>query len=139
MDDRRVQFVRHLIATGSIASASKKMGFSLTTGYRMARNPLVRELFQEARRELFRIGMSRALGLLETAWDTLEQVARDTEASPGARVQASSEIIRFCRDAIEIDDLATRVRALEEAAGGRAPEASPGVEAIERPEPGAAA
>ncbi len=120
-------FVCELVKTGSVAAASAKAGLSVAHGYRLNRNPAVRELFMEARREFFRIAMSEALGMLSLAMKTLRAVMSDEEATPGSRVQAAQVVTQFCREGMDLDDLQQRMRAIEEAEG-RAPEpAEPGV------------
>jgi hypothetical protein len=50
------------------------------------------------------------------AVNTLAQVMTDADAPPSATVQAATTILRFGRDGLELDDLAARIEALEEAA-----------------------
>ncbi|MFN0131451.1 MAG: hypothetical protein ACKVW3_02800, partial [Phycisphaerales bacterium] len=50
------------------------------------------------------------------AVQTLASVAADKSAPHSSRVSASTAILKFSRDSIEIDDLAARVETLEQAA-----------------------
>lgn len=134
-ETRRAEFVRAMVESGSVASAAKSMGLPVDAGYHFARNPLVREMFQEARREMFRIGVARAMSLMSKAWDTLHEVMSDRDASPGARTQAAAEALRFCREHLHSDDLELRMRAIEEAEGRESNQSQPGIEATPKTDP----
>ncbi len=134
-DTRHAEFVRALIKTGSVVAASKELGIGHDAGYRLSRNALVRDLFQEARREMFRIGVARAMSLLEKAWKTLEDVMDDKDAAAGTRAQAASEVIRLGRDHLHSDDLELRMRAIEEAEGRETNQSQPGIEAASKAAP----
>ncbi|MBX3380912.1 MAG: hypothetical protein KF805_12540 [Phycisphaeraceae bacterium] len=120
---------------GSVRSASKAIGIETGAGYRLSRNPIVREMFIEARREMFRIGVAQAMGLISKAWRTLEAVMDNEDASPGARTQAAAEVIRLSRDHLQTDDLELRIRAIEEAEGRETNQSQPGIEAKSEPKP----
>jgi len=125
---RHAEFVRALVKEGSVLAASKALGIEQGAGYRLARNPIVREMFIEARREMFRMGVAQAMGLISKAWRTLESVMDNEEASPGARTQAAAEVIRLSRDHLHSDDLELRMRAIEEAEGRETNQTEPGME-----------
>ena len=124
-----------MVESGSVASAAKAVGITVDAGYHFARNPLVREMFQEARREMFRVGVARAMSLMSKAWETLREVMDDKDASPGARTQAAAEALRFCREHLHSDDLELRMRAIEEAEGRETNQSKPGIEASVPPAP----
>ena len=72
--------------------------------------------YRAARRETFRHAIGLTQRYAPVAVQTLAQVLMDKTASANARVSAAVGILRFGREAIELDDLAGRVEALEQAA-----------------------
>ncbi len=53
--------------------------------------------------------------LAPNALVVLAKIMNDTEAPHSARVSAAMGVLKFGRDALELDDLAARVEALEHA------------------------
>ena len=81
--------------------------------HRWLREPVFRAAYQEARREAFR----QALGLVHTyapaAVATLVRAMHDHDAPWSSKVSAATAMLKFSREALELDDLAERVKALE--------------------------
>ena len=69
------------------------------------------------------VGVSQAIGLTQryapVAVTALVQVMTDADAPASAKVGATATLLRFGREGIELDDLAARVDALEQAAPQR--------------------
>ncbi len=123
----REAFVATLIDTGTVKAAAERLGWTPDKAYTLSRDPIVRAMFIEARREVFRGSMGKVLSLIDKALDTLKAIMENPDAPPGSRVQASSIILAHARDAIEIDDLTERVARLE-AAVGKTPQPPPATE-----------
>ncbi len=87
--------------------------------YRWLDEPGFSRAYYKARRDAF----SQAIGLTQRyaplAVNTLAQVMADQAAPASARVSAAIGLLRFGREGIELDDLAARVEALENAAPQR--------------------
>ena len=71
--------------------------------------------YRRARRDAF----SQAIGLTQraaaAAVGTLLRVMHDSGSSASARVAAASQVLKFARESIELDDLSVRVESLEQA------------------------
>lgn len=116
-----------MLDTGSVKVCAEKLGWTAAKAYSFSRDPTVKAMFIEARREVFRGSMGKVLALVDTALETLKAIMNDPDAPTGSRVQASSVILAHARDAIEIDDLTERVARIEEAIG-KTPQAPPATE-----------
>jgi hypothetical protein len=116
LTNRQDDAIAALLAEGSVDRAAKKIGISERTLYRWLKEPEFKRAYQEAKRE----GFGQAIGLLQryasTCVNVLAKIATDSASPPQARVTAATNMLRIARDAIELDDLAIRVDALEQAA-----------------------
>lgn len=105
-----------LLTEPSIAAAAAKAGVGERTLHRWLKeeDAFVAE-YRRARREAF----TQAIGLTQrsatAAVGTLLRVMHDTKATWSSRVAAATQVLRFAREAIELDDLAVRVETLERA------------------------
>jgi hypothetical protein len=52
------------------------------------------------------------------AVNTLAKIMHDEKAAASARVAAAVAVLKFSRESIELDDLTSRIEALEDAANG---------------------
>ena len=123
----RESFVATLLDTGSVKDTAAKLGWTPAKAYSFSRDPNVRAMFIEARREVFRGSMGKVLTLVDKALETLKSIMDDAKAPNGSRVQAASVILAHARDAIEIDDLTERVSRIE-ATMGTTPQPPPATE-----------
>lgn len=103
-----------LLSEPSIAAAADKAGVSERTLHRwLKEEPHFVAEYRRARREAF----AQAIGLTQrsatAAVGTLLRVMHDTKATWSSRVSAASQVLKFAREAIELDDLAARVESLE--------------------------
>jgi hypothetical protein len=96
------------------AAAIAKVGDR--TIYRWLSEPAFSKAYRKARREAFGQAIALTQRYAPLAVNTLAQVMTDADAPPSAKVQAATTILRFGRDGLELDDLAARIEALEEAA-----------------------
>jgi hypothetical protein len=103
-----------LLSEPSIAAAAEKAGVSERTLHRwLKEEPHFVAEYRRARREAF----AQAIGLTQrsatAAVGTLLRVMHDTKATWSSRVSAASQVLKFAREAIELDDLAARIETLE--------------------------
>jgi hypothetical protein len=68
-----------------------------------------------ARREAFGHAIALTQKYAPVAVAALVKVLQDATVPPGAKVTAAAVLLRFGREGIELDDLAERVAALEQA------------------------
>ena len=108
-----------LLNEQTVARAAKAAQVGERTMYRWLDEPGFSRAYYKARRDAF----SQAIGLTQRyaplAVNTLAQVMADQAAPASSRVSAAIGLLRFGREGIELDDLAARVEALENAAPQR--------------------
>lgn len=105
-----------MLSEPSIAAAAEKAGVGERTVHRwLKEDDLFVAEYRRARREAF----AQAIGLTQrsatAAVGTLLRVMHDTKATWSSRVAAATQVLKFAREAIELDDLAVRVETLERA------------------------
>jgi hypothetical protein len=106
-----------LLAEPTIAKAAEATGVTERTIYRwMTNDPEFGAAYRKARREAFGQAVGLSQRLAPMAVTTLAKVMSDAGASHSARVSAATNLLRFGREAIELEDIAARVEALERAA-----------------------
>ncbi len=107
-----------LLAEPTIARAASNAGVGERTLHRWMREPRFARAYRAARREAFAQAIAGSHRLAAAAVQTLARIMVDPAAPYAARVQAAGTVLRFSRDAIELDDLAGRVDELERLAEG---------------------
>jgi len=110
------QSIFALLAEPSIASAAAKAGVGERTLHRWLRQEQFGAVYRASRREAF----IQAIGLTQrsaaAAVATLLRIMHDPKATWSARVAAATNVLKFARESIELDDLAERLIKLERAA-----------------------
>jgi hypothetical protein len=89
------------------------------TLYRWLRDPAFSHAYRRARREAFGQAIALTQRYAPVAVNTLAQIMMDDAAPASSKVAAATTLLRLGREGIELDDLAARVEALEEAAPQR--------------------
>lgn len=111
-----------LLSEPSISAAAEKANVSERTLHRWLKEEehFVAE-YRRARREAF----AQAIGLTQrasaAAVGTLLRVMHDSKATWSSRVAAATQVLKFAREAIELDDLAVRVETIERNASEEQP------------------
>lgn len=102
-----------LLNQPTVRAACEAIGVGERTIHRWLDDPAFAEAYRRARRETFRqaIGLTHKYAAL--AVQTLAKVMADPKAPHGAKVSAAARLLEFSREALELDDLAARVDALE--------------------------
>lgn len=106
-----------LLAYPTIGEAAKAAGIGESTLLRWLQDPEFYERFMKARRQAVSHAVSRIQQATTTAVDTLAEVMQDAEAPPASRVSASKTVLDIAFKAVELEDLAVRIEALERAQG----------------------
>ncbi len=104
-----------LLNEQSISRAAAVAEVGQRTLYRWLRQPEFSRAYREARREAFGQAIALTQRYAPLAVNTLAQVMMDDGAPTSSKVAAATTILRFGREGIELDDLAARVDALEQA------------------------
>lgn len=109
------QSIFALLSEPSIASAASKAGVGERTLHRWLRQEEFGSVYRSSRREAF----IQAIGLTQrsaaAAVATLLRIMHDPKATWSARVAAATNVLKFARESIELDDLAERLIKLEHA------------------------
>ena len=117
LDARQLQAIEALLQHPTLARAASAVGIHERTLRRWLRLPQFKAAVSEARREAF----GQATGLMQwyasVAVTALVKILNDTAASSSARVAAAGMVLKLGREGIELDDLAQRLAALEQASG----------------------
>jgi hypothetical protein len=105
-----------LLREPTIAKAAGVCDTSERTMHRWLNDENFSRVYRKARREAF----GQAIGLTQhyapLAVNTLATLMADKSTPAHARVTAATTLLKFGREGIELDDLAARVEALEQAA-----------------------
>lgn len=110
------RFLEALLASPTIAAAAKKAGISERTGYRWLReDPEFRRRHREAKRQAIEHCTVLLAAGAHGAVAVLLKIANDAAAPASARVAAAGKVLDVALRAVELDDVAGRLEALEAA------------------------
>ena len=104
-----------LLNEHNVAKAAEAAKVAARTVYNWLGNPTFARAYRKARREAFGQAIALTQRYAPLAVNTLAQILMRKDASDSSKVQAATAILRFGKEGIELDDLAARVEALEEA------------------------
>jgi hypothetical protein len=104
-----------LLNEPTVKRAADSIGVDERTVHRWLDEPNFSRAYSRARRQ----GFSQAISLVQKyapmAVQNLAKIANDVKAPPAARVSASTALLKFSRESLELDDLAQRLDAVEQA------------------------
>jgi hypothetical protein len=109
-----------LLQEPTVARAADVAGVGERTLRRWLGEPLFRGAVFRARREAFGQAIWLTQRYAAVAVAALVKMVNDASVPPASKVSAATAILRFGREAMELDDLAERVEILEQAAKGEA-------------------
>ncbi len=110
---RQEQAIAALLAQPSVEKAAETCDIKPRTLYRWLQEENFQSAYMRARRQAFSHATSLTQRYAPRAVQTLAQIMTDVSAGMASRVAAAVAIMRFGREAIELDDLAVRVDAIE--------------------------
>lgn len=113
LNARQEAAIAALLTEHTIERAAEKAKVSPRTLYRWLDSPAFAAAYRKARRAAFNQAIALTQRFTPLAVNTLAKVMTDPSASASARVAAAASMLRFGREAIELDDLAARVESLE--------------------------
>jgi hypothetical protein len=102
-----------LLNEPTIERAAKTAGVGERTLHRWLDEPAFSRAYRKARREAFSQAIAASQRYAPVAVQTLAKIMTDGTLSVSARVSAATALLKFSRESIELDDLATRVDDLE--------------------------
>jgi hypothetical protein len=112
---RQEQAILALINEATVAKASVATGIPERTIFNWLGDPKFSRIFRDTRRQSFTQAVGLANYYASMAVQTLAKVMVDGQAPPHARVTAATNLLRFGREAIELDDMCGRIESLEQA------------------------
>ncbi|CAG1010296.1 hypothetical protein PHYC_03826 [Phycisphaerales bacterium] len=105
-----------LLSEPTVLKAAEKAGVTSRTIYSWLNNDeRFAKAYRAARRQFFVHAMTLTQRYAPMAIQALAKIMTDPSCPAGARVSAANGILNYSRDSIELDDLAERVKALEQA------------------------
>lgn len=104
-----------LLNEPTIGRAAIAAGCGERTLHRWLRDPTFTRAYCQARRQAFSVAVSLSQKYAPMAVQTLARIMNNEAAPYATRVAAAATILRHGRDAIELEDIAARVDALEQA------------------------
>jgi hypothetical protein len=111
--------LRALLSHRTVKSAADACGLAERTMYHYLSQDHFRRALRDEQDRLTSATVAALTGGAGRALDTLARVMDDPDATAAARVRAAVSWLRAWRDALELDDLAQRVAALESLLGVR--------------------
>lgn len=102
-----------LLNEPTVSKAALACGLNDRTIYRWLDEPAFSRAYRKARREAFAQAISASQRYAPLAVQTLAKIMADPTLSVASRVSAATALLKFSRESIELDDLATRVDDLE--------------------------
>lgn len=113
MTAKTERFLAALLTSPTIEMAAKVAGISESTALRTLKDAEFATAYRDARREVVSHSLTALQAACGEAVTTLREVASDSEAPASSRVTAAKAILDISVRAVEIDDLAARVEAME--------------------------
>ena len=118
LNSRQAKALEALLQEPTFARAAAVAGIGERTLRRWMATTAFRNAVYRARREAFGQAIWLTQRNAPVAVDTLVKVMNDESAPPSAKVSAAGLLLKFGREALELDDLAERVEMLERSAAG---------------------
>ncbi|HLP84860.1 MAG TPA: hypothetical protein VK157_10975 [Phycisphaerales bacterium] len=102
-----------LMSEATVTRAAETVGVDARSIYRWLEDPTFAAAFRRTRREAFAQAMATTQKYAGLAVHSLAKVMSDANANPQARVAAATALLKFSREALEIDSLVERIEQLE--------------------------
>jgi hypothetical protein len=106
--------LRALLVTSNHEEAARQAGLTSRTLRRYLNLPAFREEYLNRRRDLMTSAICRAQRAATDMVEVLISVATDEEAPASARITAANSVYGIGADGLRMEDLETRISALEE-------------------------
>lgn len=106
-----------LLNEPTVARAAATADVDERTLHRWLADPPFARAYRSARRVAFAQAIAVTQRYAPVALHTLAKIMSDTAVGASARVSAATAILKFSRESIELDDLASRVDELEKSVG----------------------
>jgi hypothetical protein len=111
---RQEAFLVALLGCATIAQAATTAQIAEITAVRWLKAPAFQAAYREARRAVVQHAIAQVQQATGEAVATLRHVMQDPEAPASARVSAAKAVLDTAVKAVELEDLETRITALEQ-------------------------
>jgi hypothetical protein len=108
------QAITALVTCPSITEAAAQCGLAEVTLRRWLKHEVFQTAYREARRAVVQHAVVQIQHATGEAVETLRSVMRDADAAASARVSAAKAILETAVKAVELEDLESRILALED-------------------------
>lgn len=110
---KKEEAITALLQEGTIRQAAEKIGVAESTLFRWLAEEDFQRVYREAKRRLVDSAITRLQKISGEAVKALQAVMNDSENPPSSRVMAARTVLEMAVKAVEIEDLETRVKAIE--------------------------
>jgi hypothetical protein len=111
---KQEEAITALLNCPTIKKAADQIGMSDRQIFRWMDEPAFSKAYRAARRQAFSHAISLTQQYAPAAVAALTKISTDPSAPHAARVSASTALLKFSRESIELDDLAERLAAIEQ-------------------------
>ncbi|MBC7834062.1 MAG: hypothetical protein H7Y88_03055, partial [Phycisphaerales bacterium] len=118
LSPRQEQAIIALLNEPTVKRAAEVSNIGYRTIHRWLEEPAFAKVYRRARRQAFAQAVSLTQRYAPLAVQTLAKAMNDADAPYAVRVHAAVYMLKFSRESIELDDLASRVDDLEARASG---------------------
>jgi AcrR family transcriptional regulator len=119
LDPKQERAIASLLSEPTVERAAEKAGVNPATVYRWFKDDPFSIAYREARRHAVQQAIAHLQQTSHAAVSALQDVMSDSDSPASARVTAAKTILELAIRAVELEDLAARVEALERAQEGR--------------------
>jgi hypothetical protein len=112
-DRKKEQAIAALLTAPTMTEAAKICGIGETTLWRWLKTPEFSQRYRQARAHMLESAINRLRRFATDAVTTLHEVATDVESPASSRVAASKAILDTALKAVELEDIESRLSALE--------------------------
>jgi hypothetical protein len=103
-----------LLHEPSLEQAAAAAGISVSTAYRMRREPEFEEEFRQARRQVVSEASAHLQAACTEAVSTMLAIMRDSKASASCRLRAAEMVLEHAEKLWQFEDLEAQMEQLEE-------------------------
>jgi hypothetical protein len=110
---KQEQTIAVLLTCDSLTAAAAGCGIAEATLHRWLKEPDFQTAYREARRQVVQHAITQVQRATGEAVETLRAVMQDADAPASARVSAARVVLETAVKAVELEDLESRIAALE--------------------------
>jgi transposase-like protein len=118
---KKEEAVAALLSSKSVEDAARTIGVNANTLLRWLEVPAFRDAYRKARREAVHQSVARMQQATGAAAITILKLMTDASVPPAVRLRAAECVFDHAIQGIELEDIETRVTALEQATANGSP------------------